>query len=253
MNEPIRCNRRIIRSSLPAGRVAVGLALAFVAAGACKSAPPTIAGDGRAKVETRAVGPFRIVKASTGLRVELTAGVHGVVVRGEENLLPHVETPVVDGTLHVRARAPLKPTLPLRVTVTAPSVDLIAGSSAAKIAHHIQQDTLRIDCASGAQCDAGAALRELHLSASSGAKVSVRTLVRVRGQATSGASVRVVGSPKERALTAPSGPKLSSREPAPAHHAIHPRPGFSILTVSRSPLRHALCRRAGAHLRGRAA
>ena len=188
-----------------------------------------VVGNRRSKVESRTVGAFNVVRVSRGLRVELKQGPHAVMVRGEENLVPLVQTTVEGGALIVTSSESLKPILPLFVTVTAPSVDVIAGSSAAKIVHTFAQDTLRIDCSSGAQCDGAGETKQLRISASSGAKVqagsaltqsaeitassgasvSVRALVRVTGSASSGAKVDVVGSPKERGLTVSSGAKVN--------------------------------------------
>lgn len=219
---------RAPRRAVPAAAAICIVSCCVFAALGCKDLTG-VAGNGRAKVETRTVGAFRVVRASRGIHVEVTRGPqHHVTVRGEENLLPLVTTTVEAGALVVGATDSLRPTLPLMVQVTAPEIDVVAGSSAARIIYNARQKVLRIDCSSGAKCDCGGEVETLHISASSGAqvqagagltqsadvtassgaKVSVRALARVTGSASSGAEVDVVGSPKERGLTTSSGAKV---------------------------------------------
>ena len=94
--------------------------------------PPAIQGSGVAKEEIRAVGPCDGIDVQSALSAVVTAGpAASVTIRGDDNLVPLVETEVEGSTLHARMRPNTNSTtkLPLELVVTLPR---LAASS-----HHL--------------------------------------------------------------------------------------------------------------------
>ena len=62
-----------------------------------------IKGSGNVVTEERSVGTYDGVAMAGWFDVELVAGTEGqITVKGEDNLLEHLETEVKNGTLHIR-------------------------------------------------------------------------------------------------------------------------------------------------------
>jgi hypothetical protein len=65
----------------------------------------TITGNGNVKKETRQVSGFDGVSLSGSMNVELSYGSSNIItVEGDENILPYIETKVVDGVLEVKTK-----------------------------------------------------------------------------------------------------------------------------------------------------
>ncbi len=100
--------------------------------------PPPIAGSGVSKEETRSLDPFHALEASSALQVtvSVTSGAKpSVKIRGDDNLVPLVESLVRDGTLILRLKngSSISPILPLLAEVVASELDGVEASGAATI------------------------------------------------------------------------------------------------------------------------
>jgi hypothetical protein len=209
-------------------RTIVWLACGIALVG-CKSSEPARS----ARTETRTLPPFHSVRVSAALRVDIErAGTASVVVRGDADAVSKIETLVRDGVLVVRPREALKAAGAPLVELKLPRVDTIVATASALIsAHGFKQPLLRVDCSSAAHCDAagdievihisaqggavvragGALTREVTIEAESGANVRVRAIGAARGYARSGATIEVMGSPKERAILSTTGASVVFR------------------------------------------
>ena len=113
----------------------------FLAAPGCNAVmstvtAPAIRGSGIAKEETRAVGPCDGIDVRSALSAVVTAGpAASVTVRGDDNLVPLVETEVEGSTLYARMRPNTGYTtkLPLELVVTLPRLVLARADGASTI------------------------------------------------------------------------------------------------------------------------
>jgi hypothetical protein len=112
-------------------------ALAALAAAPCARAAEQVDGRGGVQVQARAPGAFTAVELSLPAQVEVRlAGADGLTIETDGNLLPLIETPVVDGTLEIRlARsvAGIHPTV-LRIVVHARRIERLAVAGSGSIA-----------------------------------------------------------------------------------------------------------------------
>jgi hypothetical protein len=82
-----------------------------------------LVGSGTASSETRAVPPFNaIVLAGSNTVTVHVGGTQEVVVRGDDNVVPHVTTEVREGTLVIGADRSFQTAEPLTVEVTVPGL-----------------------------------------------------------------------------------------------------------------------------------
>ncbi len=201
------------------------LALGLLILTSCRSSSG-VAGDGVSKTETRTVGAFTAVEASTAVQVTVTHGAAGpLTVTADTNLLPLLETEVRGGTLTVRFTSDVRPTL-AKITVSAPHLTSVHGAAAAQLrAEGLDEDALAVEASSGAdvhvdgkakslgaQASSGASLDASGLSvpavtvhASSGAKVRLGDADTVTGDASSAASVTFPRPPKHQSIITSSG------------------------------------------------
>lgn len=102
----------------------------LVLASACV-APGLVSGNGVEVTAERDVGAFTGVSADNLVRVEVALGDAGpVVLTCDENLLPHIETVVDDGVLHIRTSRlrHLATELDCVASVTAPAYESLASN-----------------------------------------------------------------------------------------------------------------------------
>lgn len=88
-----------------------------------------IAGSGAARTDTRAVAGFHRVSLGISANVEIREGAsEGVTITGDDNVVPLIETTVVNGTLEIRyadRRTEVRPKTPVQIVVEAKSVDAL--------------------------------------------------------------------------------------------------------------------------------
>jgi hypothetical protein len=138
--DPILEHRRATLSSC----LLFALAVPLLAGSPAARAADVIVGNGKAASESRATAEFNAVSISGGLPLRLKQGSPAsVVVHGDANLLPLIETTVEgDKTLHLRWKpnTSVRTTAKLWIDVVAPQVQALtsAGSSDVEI------DTMKV-------------------------------------------------------------------------------------------------------------
>lgn len=86
-----------------ASRAFPNVLLAFVLAWPIGAAAERLQGSGVARTETRTVSGFHRIALGINADVELRQGAsEGVVITGDDNVVPRIETRVESGTLHIR-------------------------------------------------------------------------------------------------------------------------------------------------------
>jgi hypothetical protein len=189
-------------------------------------------GSGRIVDKELAVTGFTGVRVSFGVHADITVGEpERVVLRGDDNLLERLQPKVVQGQLVLQRDAlweqnPPTPTEPLRLTVVTPRFNRLQASAGARArAVGVDSADFALDVSSGAQVAlAGEAgrlsleassqgdadlrelvLQELHVAASSGARVHANVTGAVSGELSSGARLVCEGQPEVRLVSTSSG------------------------------------------------
>ena len=138
-----------------------------------------LTGSGHVVDQTRTVGDFSKLEVGSGIRVKVEAGPRGpLLLRGEDNILPHVRTEIRGAALRIE----LEPNLsvntrePVQVTLRAPSLDGLAASGGSQLdASTPSGDTLEVAASGGSHLHLAASVRprELTIRASGGADVAI--------------------------------------------------------------------------------
>jgi hypothetical protein len=100
------------------------------------AAVQAVQGSGVVKEESREVGSFEGIRVQSALTAVVTVGpVSSVQVRGDDDLVPLVETGVSGGTLYARLKehTSISPRLPLTVTITAPKLVQVEADGASTV------------------------------------------------------------------------------------------------------------------------
>ena len=95
-----------------------------------------VIGSGHFLEERREVPAFHRVEVCSGLHATVEQGRHSVIVRGDDNIVPHVATEVRDGVLHVSPDATYDEVVPLRIFAGTPvllGASIEAGGAPASI------------------------------------------------------------------------------------------------------------------------
>lgn len=160
---------------------------------------PKLQGDGVATVVERSLDGFNALDVAGPIAVEVRVdekAAPGMHLEGDENLVSLVGWTLIDGTLHLDARG-LSPVVPLRLTLVAHSLDVVAStdgayvtvtkvsgarvtlkaSSSARLhALEVDCDTLVLDARQGARLEAAGTARSVEASASDGSTVVASSL-----------------------------------------------------------------------------
>jgi len=188
-----------------------------------------IAGDGAPRTETRPVGAFTGLDAATAVEVVVTRGAPeplGVTTDG--NLLPLLETTVVDGKLRVRFKGDVRPTV-AKIAVHVPHLGDVRGAAGARVdTADLEEEALAVEASSGAKVHvagraksltarassgavldaSGLVVPDVEVKASSGAKVHLRAPDTLKGEASSGARVTYQAAPKHESVSTSSGARV---------------------------------------------
>lgn len=103
---------------------------------ACSLADPGVRGSGARISENRAVDAFDRIAVSGDFDVRIAVGTAtGLRLQGDDNLLPLLETRVVDGTLRIRSERPLRPKRRILIEIGTPSLAGVesSGSSGVRV------------------------------------------------------------------------------------------------------------------------
>ena len=145
--------------------LATAWALAALAAAPSARAAEQVDGRGSVQLQTRAPGAFTAVQLGMTAQVEVRiGGADDITIETDDNLLPLIETPVVNGALQIRLSrsvAGIHPTT-LRIVVRARRIDrlAVAGSGSMRT-EALRAGSLKLDVAgtgsivaAGLHCDA---------------------------------------------------------------------------------------------------
>jgi len=105
----------------------------------------SVIGSGKEARETREIGNFTELDLRGVGSVEVAIGnPRPLVISGDDNILPMVETKVTDGRLTIRSTRPVRPVQPLIIKATASDLATVMLSGAGEIATSgIANDNLR--------------------------------------------------------------------------------------------------------------
>jgi hypothetical protein len=105
----------------------------------------SVIGSGKEAREIREIGNFTELDLRGIGSVEVTIGnPRPLVISGDDNILPMIETKVTDGRLTIRSTRPIRPVQPLIIKVTVPDLAAVMlGGSGEIAATSIANDNLR--------------------------------------------------------------------------------------------------------------
>ena len=137
-NRPMNHHSEVMAMRTRLGSLLFAVSAAVGCDGNFLIGPPAIAGSGVSKEETRAVDAFHSLEAGNALQVNVTVtrgAKPGVNIKGDDNLVPFVESFVEDGklVLRLKANSSISPKLPLRAEVVAGELDEVKASGAARL------------------------------------------------------------------------------------------------------------------------
>jgi hypothetical protein len=134
-------------------------------------------GNGNVTTQERAVNQdFDKVRGSSGIDVYLTEGSKNkIVVEADENLIDLIETNISNGKLTIRSSKNIGRSKAKKVHVTFIKLSSIEASSGADIIGKsvIKNETISLDCSSGADLEVEVFAKELYAETSSGADLDV--------------------------------------------------------------------------------
>ena len=146
--------------------------------------------------QARQVGPFEVIEAGGGLRVEVRLGdPTSVEVTAEEAVVDLILTDVIGDTLHIGSE-PYSSSQPVVVSVVTPRLTAVAlsGGCSGKVSG-VAAESLDVDLSGGSQLTADGIAEELALDLSGGSQADLRELSARRVSADlSGASQAVVNA-----------------------------------------------------------
>ena len=186
------------------------LAFAAVATG-CTGAK----GEGQNVAESRTVATFQRVDAAFGIDVTIKTGpAQPIEVRAQSNILPMVTTSVEGGILHIRANQELNALVAVTVVITAPDIEAIAlsggsdGTVTGFAGDHLDvamsgggdltvagtAAMVSVEASGGSEAHlSDLAIGTLEVELAGGSSVTARVSDEVRGSASGGAHVTVIG------------------------------------------------------------
>jgi Putative auto-transporter adhesin, head GIN domain len=160
------------------------LAAAWLAFGlaACQVSIPAaspIVGSGIALTQARDVGAFSAIRVGSAVVADVQIGpTVGLSATADDNLLPNLMTTVSGTRLDVRVEGSVSTKLPMRVTITVPSLDWLQVDSAGQL--HVQglsvAGSLRVNARSGGVIEASGTAESLDLQAAEASQVRLLDL-----------------------------------------------------------------------------
>jgi len=142
-------------------------------------------GSGTVASETRPLEDFHAVSAARGITVFVSTGDSpSATVSGDDNLLGHVTTNVLDGTLTVAIDGNVETHSPLTVDVTTVSaIDAISADAGSTVdSEDLAPASLEVRATSGSTVRGGGQTGSLVLTANSGSTVDLRNVEATEAQ-----------------------------------------------------------------------
>ncbi|HWE36656.1 MAG TPA: head GIN domain-containing protein [Isosphaeraceae bacterium] len=159
----------------------LAVAMATVAVAGCnlQITGPALQGSGVSKTETRKVDTFHAVEVGGAIKATVKVGDKTeVVIEGDDNIIPLIETKVEDGRLVVRARdgTSYSTKKPLTATITATKLDALEADGASTIdATVAASDAMTIEASGAGNVSAtGIDAKEVKVTASGASRVTAK-------------------------------------------------------------------------------
>lgn len=151
-------------------------------------------GSGNIEEETRPLDAFSRIETGSSMHVTVLSGSPSqVVVSADDNLMPMVETDVVDGTLRLKMKGSFMNASRLTAVVTTPTMDAAEVSGSGKfVANDINSEDFHVDIAGSGSVVLGGAAPKLTASLSGSGSLDSTSL----SAATANISVAGSGSAK---------------------------------------------------------
>ncbi len=152
-------------------------------------------GSGNIVTEKREVSGFKSVDVGGVFQVEIVAQKEfSVEVEADDNLLEFIETRVDGDTLRIESSKRLKSKSPIKIRISAPNIDNLQVSGAAKVtATNLNSQTLKIESSGGSKVTVVGQATKLWVESSGGARVNAGELTAVDGhiEGSGGSNVEV--------------------------------------------------------------
>lgn len=135
-------------------------------------------GSGRMASEVRELSDFHGVDVGSTFEVEITAQKeYGVEVEADDNLLPLITTEVRRGVLHIKSERKLSSSSPIRIRISAPDIDSLDVSGAAKVSLvDAKNEGINIDSSGAAKIKVAGETAKLTVDVSGASRVDAEAL-----------------------------------------------------------------------------
>lgn len=152
-------------------------------------------GSGNIVTERREVSGFKSVDVGGVFQVEIVAQKEfSVEIEADDNLIGLIQTTVDGGTLRIESDKRLKSKSPIKIRISAPDIDGLQVSGAAKVtAANLKSQSLKIESSGGSRVTVSGETVKLKVESSGGAKVNAGDLAAVDAdiEGSGGSSVEV--------------------------------------------------------------
>lgn len=140
-------------------------------------------GSGNIVTEKREVSGFKSVDVGGVFQVEIVAQKEfGVEVEADDNLIEFIQTNVDGDTLRIESDKRLKSGSPIKIRISAPNIDGLQVSGAAKVtAANLNSQSLKIESSGGSKVTVAGQSTKLWIEASGGARVNAGELIAIDG------------------------------------------------------------------------
>ncbi len=135
-------------------------------------------GSGSVASEQRDVAGFTRVDVGGAFVVEITAQKeYSVVVEADDNLLPLITTTVSGGTLEISSEKKLSTKNPIRVLISAPDIDKIESSGAAKVSiADLNGEALELESSGASRITVAGEIANLNIDVSGASNIDAENL-----------------------------------------------------------------------------
>lgn len=150
-------------------------------------------GSGRMAAEVRDVRDFTSIDVSSVFEVEVTAqSDFHVEVEADDNLLHYVRTEVRNGELHIELEKGVKSSNPLRVRISAPTIERVEASGASKVrVNKVDSPQFEVDTNGASKIELSGETGELIIDVSGASNVNAADLKAVNGSVDASGASRV--------------------------------------------------------------
>lgn len=135
-------------------------------------------GSGNLASENRPVSDFHGIDVSGVFEVEITAQKEfAVEVEADDNLLPLITTEVRNGVLHIETERRVSTSSPLKIRISAPDIDRLDVSGAAKVTlSELKNSGLSVDSSGASKINISGETAKLNVDVSGATKVNAEAL-----------------------------------------------------------------------------